>query len=88
MLWFGADSITSGLECWTTNPSNDNGYFDCSSVMSGNLVSPAGASRYAIDQKEEDMAPDAMILQKYQPWQRLILLLRKIQVAKKSQKIS
>ena len=30
MVWFGADSITSGLEgAWTTNPIQwDNGYFD------------------------------------------------------------
>ena len=59
----GADSITSGLEgAWTTNPINwDNGYFDLLFGYEWELgKSPAGAHQwYAIDQKEEDMAPDA-----------------------------
>lgn len=60
---FGADSITSGLEgAWTTNPIKwDNGYFDLLFGYEWELgKSPAGAHQwYAIDQKEEDMAPDA-----------------------------
>ena len=59
----GADSITSGLEgAWTTNPIKwDNGYFDLLFGYDWELgKSPAGAHQwYAIDQKEEDMAPDA-----------------------------
>ena len=59
----GADSITSGLEgAWTTNPIKwDNGYFDLLFGYEWELgKSPAGAHQwYAIDQKEEDMAPDA-----------------------------
>ena len=59
----GADSITSGLEgAWTTNPIKwDNGYFDLLFGYEWKLgKSPAGAHQwYAIDQKEEDMAPDA-----------------------------
>ena len=59
----GADSITSGLEgAWTTNPIQwDNGYFDLLFGYEWELgKSPAGAHQwYAIDQKEEDMAPDA-----------------------------
>ena len=58
-----ADSITSGLEgAWTTNPIKwDNGYFDLLFGYEWELgKSPAGAHQwYAIDQKEEDMAPDA-----------------------------
>ena len=59
----GADYITSGLEgAWTTNPIKwDNGYFDLLFGYEWELgKSPAGAHQwYAIDQKEEDMAPDA-----------------------------
>ena len=59
----GADSITSALEgAWTTNPIKwDNGYFDLLFGYEWELgKSPAGAHQwYAIDQKEEDMAPDA-----------------------------
>ena len=59
----GGDSITSGLEgAWTTNPIKwDNGYFDLLFGYEWELgKSPAGAHQwYAIDQKEEDMAPDA-----------------------------
>ena len=59
----GADSITSGLEgAWTTNPIKwDNGYFDLLFGYEWELgKSPAGAHQwYAINQKEEDMAPDA-----------------------------
>ena len=59
----GADSITSGLEgAWTTNPIKwDNGYFDLLFGYEWKLgKSPAGAHQwYAINQKEEDMAPDA-----------------------------
>ena len=59
----GADSITSGLEgAWTTNPIKwDNGYFDLLFGYEWELgKSPAGAHQWdAIDQKEEDMAPDA-----------------------------
>ena len=59
----GADSITSGLEgAWTTDPIKwDNGYFDLLFGYEWELgKSPAGAHQwYAIDQKEEDMAPDA-----------------------------
>ena len=59
----GGDSITSGLEgAWTTNPIKwDNGYFDLLFGYEWELgKSPAGAHQwYAVDQKEEDMAPDA-----------------------------
>ena len=59
----GADTITSGLEgAWTTNPTKwDNGYFELLFKYEWELgKSPAGAHQwYAIDQKEEDMAPDA-----------------------------
>ncbi len=67
----GADSITSGLEgAWTTNPIKwDNGYFDLLFGYEWELgKSPAGAHQwYAIDQKEEDMAPDAHDLTKKVP---------------------
>ncbi|MFL2707093.1 MAG: catalase/peroxidase HPI, partial [Gammaproteobacteria bacterium] len=59
----GADTITSGFEgAWTSNPTQwDNGYFD---LLFGyeweQVTTPAGAIVWhAIDQKEEDMAPDA-----------------------------
>ncbi len=59
----GGDSITSGLEgAWTTNPIKwDNGYFDLLFGYEWELgKSPAGAHQwYAVDQKKEDMAPDA-----------------------------
>ena len=59
----GGDSITSGLEgAWTANPIKwDNGYFDLLFGYEWELgKSPAGAHQwYAVDQKEEDMAPDA-----------------------------
>ena len=59
----GSDTITSGLEgAWTTNPIKwDNGYFDLLFKYEWKLgKSPAGAHQwYAVDQKEEDMAPDA-----------------------------
>ena len=59
----GADTITSGLEgAWTSNPTKwDNGYFELLFKYEWELgKSPAGAHQwYAIDQKEEDMAPDA-----------------------------
>jgi catalase-peroxidase len=59
----GVDTITSGLEgAWTANPIKwDNGYFDLLFKYEWKLgKSPAGAHQwYAIDQKEEDMAPDA-----------------------------
>ena len=59
----GADSNTSGLEgAWTSNPIKwGNGYFDLLFGYEWELgKSPAGAHQwYAIDQKEEDMAPDA-----------------------------
>ena len=59
----GQDAITSGLEgAWTTNPIQwDNGYFELLFKYEWELgKSPAGAHQwYAIDQAEEDMAPDA-----------------------------
>jgi catalase-peroxidase len=59
----GGDTITSGLEgAWTANPTKwDNGYFDLLFKYEWKLgKSPAGAHQwYAVDQKEEDMAPDA-----------------------------
>ena len=59
----GRDTITSGIEgAWTANPTQwDNGYFDLLLGYEWKLVkSPAGAHIWhAIDQKEEDMAPDA-----------------------------
>ncbi|MGB1863244.1 MAG: catalase/peroxidase HPI [Candidatus Puniceispirillum sp.] len=59
----GRDTITSGIEgAWTANPTQwDNGYFDLLLGYEWKLVkSPAGAHIWhAIDQKEDDMAPDA-----------------------------
>ena len=59
----GRDAITSGIEgAWTANPTQwDNGYFDLLFGYEWELTkSPAGAHIWhAIDQKEEDMAPDA-----------------------------
>jgi catalase-peroxidase len=59
----GRDTITSGIEgAWTANPTQwDNGYFDLLLGYEWKLVkSPAGAHIWhAIDQKQEDMAPDA-----------------------------
>ena len=59
----GSDTITSGIEgAWTANPTQwDNGYFDLLFGYEWKLTkSPAGAHIWhAIDQKEEDMAPDA-----------------------------
>mgnify|MGYP000381665481 FL=1 len=59
----GSDTITSGLEgAWTSNPIKwDNGYFDLLFGYDWELgKSPAGALQwFAVDQKEEDMAPDA-----------------------------
>ena len=59
----GSDTITSGIEgAWTTNPTTwDNGYFDLLLKYEWKLVkSPAGANIWhAVDQKEEDRAPDA-----------------------------
>ena len=59
----GRDAITSGIEgAWTANPTKwDNGYFDLLLGYEWKLVkSPAGANIWhAIDQKQEDMAPDA-----------------------------
>ena len=59
----GSDTITSGIEgAWTANPTQwDNGYFDLLFGYEWELTkSPAGAYIWhAIDQKEEDMAPDA-----------------------------
>ena len=59
----GRDTITSGIEgAWTANPTLwDNGYFDLLFGYEWELVkSPAGAYIWhAIDQKPEDMAPDA-----------------------------
>ena len=59
----GSDTITSGIEgAWTTNPTKwDNGYFDLLLKYEWKLVkSPAGANIWhAVDQKEEDRAPDA-----------------------------
>ena len=59
----GRDAITSGIEgAWTANPTKwDNGYFDLLFGYEWELTkSPAGAHIWhAVDQKEEDMAPDA-----------------------------
>ena len=59
----GGDTITSGLEgAWTANPTQwDNGYFDLLFGYEWELgKSPAGAQQwFAVNQKEEDMAPDA-----------------------------
>jgi catalase-peroxidase len=59
----GRDSITSGIEgAWTYNPIKwDNSYFDTLFKYEWKLTkSPAGANIWhAVDQKEEDMAPDA-----------------------------
>ena len=59
----GGDTITSGLEgAWTANPTQwDNGYFDLLFGYEWKLgKSPAGAQQwFAVNQKEEDMAPDA-----------------------------
>ena len=59
----GSDTITSGIEgAWTANPTQwDNGYFDLLFGYEWKLTkSPAGAHIWhAVDQKEEDMAPDA-----------------------------
>ena len=59
----GSDTITSGIEgAWTTNPTKwDNGYFDLLLKYEWKLVkSPAGANIWhAVDQKDEDLAPDA-----------------------------
>ena len=59
----GSDTITSGIEgAWTANPTQwDNGYFDLLFGYEWELTkSPAGAHIWhAIDQKDEDMAPDA-----------------------------
>ena len=59
----GSDTITSGIEgAWTANPTVwDNGYFDLLFGYEWELTkSPAGAYIcHAIDQREEDMAPDA-----------------------------
>ena len=59
----GADTITSGFEgAWTADPIKwDNGYFDLLFGYEWEKVeTPAGKIVWhAIDQKEEDMAPDA-----------------------------
>ena len=59
----GSDTITSGIEgAWTANPTQwDNGYFDLLFGYEWELTkSPAGAHIWhAVEQKEEDMAPDA-----------------------------
>ena len=59
---FGRDTITSGIEGpWTTNPIKwDNGYFDLLLGYKWELTkSPAGAHIWhAVDQKQEDLAPD------------------------------
>ena len=59
----GSDTITSGFEgAWTSNPTQwDNGYFD---LLFGyeweQVTTPAGAIVWhAIDQKDDDLAPDA-----------------------------
>ena len=59
----GSDTITSGFEgAWTSNPTQwDNGYFE---LLFGyeweQVTTPAGAIVWhAIDQKDEDLAPDA-----------------------------
>ena len=67
----GQDTITSGLEgAWTTDPIKwDNGYFELLFKYDWELgKSPAGAHQwYAIDQKEEDMAPSAHDPSKKEP---------------------
>ena len=59
----GSDAITSGIEgAWTTNPIKwDNGYFDLLLNYEWELTkSPAGANIWhAVNQKDEDKAPDA-----------------------------
>ena len=59
----GSDTITSGVEgAWTSNPTKwDNGYFDLLFGYEWELTkSPAGAHIWhAINQKDEDLAPDA-----------------------------
>jgi len=59
----GSDSTTSGFEgAWTSNPTQwDNGYFDLLFGYEWEMVqTPAGATVWhAIDQKDEDLAPDA-----------------------------
>jgi len=59
----GSDTITSGFEgAWTANPIQwDNGYFDLLFKYEWETVeTPAGAYVWhAIDQQEEDKAPDA-----------------------------
>jgi len=59
----GRDTISSGLEgAWTSNPIKwDNGYFDMLFGYEWKLTkSPAGANQwYAVNQKKEDLAPDA-----------------------------
>ena len=58
----GRDTISSGLEgAWTSNPTKwDYGYFNMLFGYEWKLVkSPAGANQWhAIDQKEDDLAPD------------------------------
>ena len=59
----GSETITSGIEgAWTANPTQwDNGYFDLLFGYDWELTkSPAGAHIWhAVDQKDEDKAPDA-----------------------------
>ena len=68
----GSDTITSGIEgAWTANPTQwDNEHFDLLFGYEWELTkSPAGAYIWhAVDQKEEDMAPDAEdgLLSKFQ----------------------
>ena len=55
-------AITSGIRAWTANPTQwDNGYFDLLFGYEWELTkSQLNCShKHAIDQKEEDMAPDA-----------------------------
>jgi len=67
----GSDTITSGFEgAWTADPTKwDNGYFDLLFGYEWEKVeTPAGKIVWhAIDQKEEDMAPDAEDLSKKVP---------------------